>query len=252
MGATSSPRATSWAPEWCLLYSGHSRILKDGIFDPIMPSETQKMFNAGPGTSPFPFHLDEYPNSLGVAGVKVNIIRDVAPPPKGWRWSILDRSFRTMINHLMEKPYHGGITMEEAYWRTLFADCWKPFAQTGINTPGSTFSKLSSEIPGICHIPPVSFEEETQLIASFPKLSTSILHDRSFFVSDDGFIGLGPADVKVGDIVVILMGGRVPFILREVLGAYLLVGERYDPDSNNSKMALMLLVATYTVSCKAR
>jgi hypothetical protein len=37
---------------------------------------------------------------------------------------------------------------------------------------------------------------------------------RAFFITDNGYLGLGPGTTKVGDDVWILAGGRVPFILR--------------------------------------
>lgn len=38
---------------------------------------------------------------------------------------------------------------------------------------------------------------------------------RTFFITDRGYIGLGPAKIHVGDHVYILLGGQTPFILRE-------------------------------------
>ena len=36
-----------------------------------------------------------------------------------------------------------------------------------------------------------------------------------FFVASDGSIGLCPAGARVGDWIAILLGGKVPFLLRE-------------------------------------
>ena len=46
-------------------------------------------------------------------------------------------------------------------------------------------------------------------------LSTNY-HDRTFFVTDGHFIGIGPSDAEIGDEVHILAGGNVPFIFRKV------------------------------------
>ena len=52
-----------------------------------------------------------------------------------------------------------------------------------------------------------------------------------FFIADDGFIGLGPADTQVGDKLAILAGGNVPYVLRKASGPYTTlyhyVGESY-------------------------
>jgi hypothetical protein len=55
----------------------------------------------------------------------------------------------------------------------------------------------------------------------------SATHGRRVFVTSKGIIGLGPALVQPGDIVVILFGGCTPFVLRPVDNYYLLIGECY-------------------------
>ena len=54
-----------------------------------------------------------------------------------------------------------------------------------------------------------------------------------FFVPKSGYMGMGPESVKDGDLVVILFGGNVPYVLR-CTGprCYALVGERYVPGAN--------------------
>lgn len=42
-----------------------------------------------------------------------------------------------------------------------------------------------------------------------------MVHKRRFFQTNKGYLGLGPWDTKPGDSVVVLFGGRLPFILRE-------------------------------------
>ncbi|KAN0102765.1 HET domain containing protein [Hyaloscypha variabilis] len=50
---------------------------------------------------------------------------------------------------------------------------------------------------------------------------------RSFFVTQKGRMGLGPIEMTDGDVVAILLGGSVPFILREQGTQFTLVGECY-------------------------
>lgn len=54
---------------------------------------------------------------------------------------------------------------------------------------------------------------------------------RAFFVTREGFMGLGPADARVGDKVCVLWGGHVPFVLREMEGEgpshHVVIGESY-------------------------
>ncbi|KAH8885913.1 hypothetical protein GQ53DRAFT_626498, partial [Thozetella sp. PMI_491] len=59
--------------------------------------------------------------------------------------------------------------------------------------------------------------------------------NREFFVTENGYIGIGPAGMRPGDEAWSLIGGHVPFILRRstqdgvksVYESYQLVGESY-------------------------
>lgn len=51
--------------------------------------------------------------------------------------------------------------------------------------------------------------------------------NRTFFTTDKGYIGMGPKAVLDGDLVCVLSGGRVPFILRQNGDMFQLVGECY-------------------------
>jgi hypothetical protein len=50
---------------------------------------------------------------------------------------------------------------------------------------------------------------------------------RSLFVTEKGFVGLGPATNQKGDAVAVLLGGSVPFVLRQEHSWFTLVGECY-------------------------
>jgi len=50
---------------------------------------------------------------------------------------------------------------------------------------------------------------------------------RAFFIDSDGRMGLAPASAVKGDDVCVLLGGPVPFILRQKKDHYKLVGESY-------------------------
>ncbi|KAI2610093.1 heterokaryon incompatibility protein-domain-containing protein [Hypoxylon fragiforme] len=53
---------------------------------------------------------------------------------------------------------------------------------------------------------------------------------RRFFVTTENLMGIGPETMKKGDMVVILFGGKVPYVVRQVSQArYLFIGECYVP-----------------------
>ena len=51
--------------------------------------------------------------------------------------------------------------------------------------------------------------------------------NQSFFVLSDGLIGMGPMVMEADDMVVILRGGPVPYVLRPFGDEYMFVGEYY-------------------------
>lgn len=57
--------------------------------------------------------------------------------------------------------------------------------------------------------------------------ATYLCLDRRFFVTESGRVGIGPRCMQPGDIVVVLRGGRTPFILRKKGDGYWLLGTAY-------------------------
>jgi hypothetical protein len=63
---------------------------------------------------------------------------------------------------------------------------------------------------------------------SFQNAIDYVCEGRILFCTQTGFMGLGPASMRIGDEACILKGGKVPYILREATeGHYNLVGECY-------------------------
>jgi hypothetical protein len=59
-------------------------------------------------------------------------------------------------------------------------------------------------------------------------LVDELIRGRSFFVTKDGCLGLGPRAAKPGDIITVLLGGSTAFVLRPTDDGYhQLVGEAY-------------------------
>jgi hypothetical protein len=58
------------------------------------------------------------------------------------------------------------------------------------------------------------------------RLQSSSMYKR-FFVTESGLLGVPPSNARVGDLVCVMLGGKVPFGLREMEGHYQLVEEAY-------------------------
>jgi len=52
---------------------------------------------------------------------------------------------------------------------------------------------------------------------------------RKLFITEKGHVGLGPRGLQVGDLAVVCLGGKLPYILREQVekGKCYLIGEPY-------------------------
>jgi hypothetical protein len=64
---------------------------------------------------------------------------------------------------------------------------------------------------------------------NFSAQARQFCHGRRFFVTDDGLFGLGPTAMEKDDICCVLIGARVPFLLRRAANSelYKVVGECY-------------------------
>ncbi|KAH8592869.1 hypothetical protein B0O99DRAFT_629186 [Bisporella sp. PMI_857] len=144
-----------------------------------------------------------------------------------------------------------GANLEEAFRRTLLADAIGGKRYQG-NTPSTL---IATETDGSALINDcvresssdfVYFIEgrleaagekslsslEEQLNSRIDLLEASMKRatiKRAFFVTEKGYMGLGPSSMEEGDLVYVLSGGQVPFILRptRLAEGFSLVGESY-------------------------
>lgn len=98
----------------------------------------------------------------------------------------------------------------------------------GDPSEGELYQSLSWSLRGTA-----GFDNSTSLPA--PRLDILYRHNgRRPFVTKKGHLGLGPAELRPGDIVAVILGSEVPLILRRVGGAggedFVLVGEAYVND----------------------
>ena len=75
-------------------------------------------------------------------------------------------------------------------------------------------------------------DEYTIMRTSMNNAISTACTGRRLFVTEKGFIGVGPAELEVGDCIYVLAGGNYPYILRPVEAAerlctFELVGHSY-------------------------
>ena len=66
-------------------------------------------------------------------------------------------------------------------------------------------------------------QENLSFVASFQQAT----RNRRFFITEEGQMGLGPRLTRPGDLVCVLLGSQVPFVLRQVGDCSVVVGECY-------------------------
>ena len=126
-----------------------------------------------------------------------------------------------------------GIISIDAFWRTLIGDHGRHIYPAP-DQYGTHFERYIQHANARAQgYPDMSRMDETteNHRAGNPLLYQAALGylapHRKFFRTKKGFIGLGPRSMRQGDLVCILHGGRVPFILRKEGSHYRLVGESY-------------------------
>jgi hypothetical protein len=81
------------------------------------------------------------------------------------------------------------------------------------------------------HLQDLDICEDETLLDGFDGIFDMLREDccfrRRFFATTTGSMGLGPGSMQAGDLVVVLRGGSLPFILREFDGDYQLIGPAY-------------------------
>jgi hypothetical protein len=102
--------------------------------------------------------------------------------------------------YMGQTPQDHVIVPAYEYERSLFDTWWRDKIlneedKAAVPEPDKKYST--------CHI--LGFETQVGAAAM----------NRRFFISEHGFIGLAPADAKEGDMVCILLGGKVPYVLRQ-------------------------------------
>jgi hypothetical protein len=69
--------------------------------------------------------------------------------------------------------------------------------------------------------------DHKKIVAVLKTVDVWMCKDRRFFITAAGFMGLGPRCMKPEDIVVVVRGSDLPFILRKKVDGYWLIGPAY-------------------------
>ena len=110
----------------------------------------------------------------------------------------------------------------DAFWRTIITDMGLSRRKATPQQEGNQFRSWMSKTNDSAFISD-DRHEWSEFTASFQQATTN----RRFFITREGHMGLGPRNIEPGDVVCILLGAQVPFVLRAVKDGYVLLGECY-------------------------
>ncbi|QGI79892.1 hypothetical protein CEK25_006621 [Fusarium fujikuroi] len=225
---TEKKKTDSEIPTWCPDWSCSSHGEENDLW---VHSRSWK-FNAGPinGTVASLCHG----RVLAVEGVHIDIVSKTTfalsqDAPLGPR---LDE-FAEMVGHDSEPQAHyvTGGTVKQAFCRTMLNEALEtePNRYERLTEDDDIFFSLwctrtrdgsglrlnPDDFPGL---DPVAQREAISIIQARLRLISRSFwlpnDNRTFFITDGGYMGFGPPDMRQGDLVTILLGSKMPFILR--------------------------------------
>jgi hypothetical protein len=146
------------------------------------------------------------------------------------------RTWKSIFNTGEDDLYPTGGTRAEAFWKTVLADIavdgFHKSTKEVRNGP-NWFMRESGEassrrlLPSDSHIPPARTKEESALVSALSQ-SSRAFYERKMCSTSRGLMALVPPATKTGDIITVLRGGALAYVLRPVeQGMYSLVGEWY-------------------------
>lgn len=186
--------------------------------DVLFSAGTQRTMELGHGRE----------DELQLGGRRVDSIRRIfqRPPPNLWlnaEGEVLMARLRGDWHRLLESDTHldlssypSGGSYTEAFWRTCTCDILVPRDRSMRRVTAEDGETISKGLPQHGYA-----------------LSSGINPTKTLFISHRGYIGLGPEDMQVGDVLYVLFGGNVPFLLREIpdvsgrRGSHTFVGYTY-------------------------
>ena len=136
-------------------------------------------------------------------------------------WWLLARQHSPDVNGEGEKRI-------DMFWRTIIADVNNRLDKARHEVEGQHFRFWMRSLD------PMAFQQEDLTTnstmddaVSFRASYLQAVHNRRFFITAEDSMGIGPRDMRIGDVICILFGSQVPLVLRKVGERYQLIGECY-------------------------
>ena len=216
----------SWVPDW-----------SQGIKFPLRGFMRERLgYRAGGRRSPIE-QAPEFPSSdvvvlQGMLFDKISFTRNVLPEHG------LNVSAEIISEWVADFVYHESFKRnrpwsrlpesytQEAFWRTPVADRIRDRYQDGVarRAQADDFEAFITLVQDAHNHPTLP----NKLLQNYLYSVWFHARGRRMFITSRGYIGLGDGRSQAGDIVIIMLGADVPYILREgAIDQYKLIGEAY-------------------------
>ncbi|KAL9008462.1 MAG: hypothetical protein Q9180_009503, partial [Flavoplaca navasiana] len=204
----------SWVPDWSSMGSQASIQFENvRVGGPIYQASLGEM-------SPNSYIFLEQDTVFQVEGVCLGKILEIGWISHKREFRSICRQWRSMIPQADDDIYRSNQTIREAFWRTILWDRDNNHERLGdlveqiAGKEGRGMFRYRGPVDPIA-FPPSTAEQEDKL-KHFIEDESGVFHHlyRRFFRTATGYIGLGPTVARPGDIVAILLGGLVPYVLR--------------------------------------
>lgn len=216
----------SFVPDWTI------RIGKEYSSDWTERFRNLSRYNA---CSNKPANFKTAPGILHIAGVIIDTIATTTTRRLGsyrktrsYRNELLDDMYS--IAHPVNENHHytPQQTRKEAFWLTMCGGLqnWsEPHSTTSAHSVADfkPFESWEEWFRG----PRTSYQTPDLRLRNVADAVSSVSKGRTFVVTQQGRMAWVPKNSVVGDVVAVLTGGRVPVVLRELEGAYAVVGDAY-------------------------
>ncbi|KAH8656082.1 heterokaryon incompatibility protein-domain-containing protein [Tricladium varicosporioides] len=236
-------RLPSWVPDWRgKIYPCFTTVIPNAIERPL--------FAPSGSTTPSLISTNDC-NLLGVEGYLVDEIEEVGSP-----WFVSDsavfdsvkcQSYLSQIKYMCLIAgtkdfdiYDDPQRKSEAFWRIPIGDVEDTMTKEICRATPSFFDGYKSNISlfeAFQTIRLASIEKEVDdifgLSGEHREVATRYrgrmyaMRDKRPFMSKRGYVGMGPVTTSPGDMIVVLIGAEVPFVLRPRDGQFFLLGESY-------------------------
>lgn len=170
-------------------------------------------------------------SALKVLGTRAGTVSTVSPPTPLSYDKILETWHEREPQDLLQRGYPGGGTLLDAYCATLragyFTERWPVHAGMSFTDWKSLYLHLRSSRPTTQAARTKEFENVDLYWC------LKLIRGRVFFETADKYIGMGPPSTQPGDVVAVLLGCKVPMVLRPTSGCkvageiFKVVGECY-------------------------